>query len=124
MTTQEYRKLTNEQEEEYAILGREWIRLEAIHTKLNIQLGTLFERLKVTKEISSQDLDFYLRIRTENDLINSAFKIISTKTNETWVKRQTLDLQMLKEYSPNILFSAIDAQNGRLKYWLEFKEEK
>jgi len=123
MTITEYRTLTNKYEKEYEILGKEWIRLSTAHAKLNGEIERIFHKVATTKTITPVDLEWYLRIRTENDILNSEFKIISTKTNETWIKRQTLDLQMLKEHSPNVLFSAINYENGRLKYWLEFKDD-
>lgn len=123
MTVKEYRELTHEYEKEYDVLAKEWIRLATAHAKINGEIETIFRKVEETKQITSQDLDWYLRIRSENDILNSEFKIISTKTNDTWIKRQMLDLSMLKEYSPAVLFSAIDYENGRLKYWLDFKNE-
>ena len=119
----EYRILSTQYDKEYEILSKEWLRLATAHAKLNGEIELIFKKVVVTKEISAEDLAWYLRIRTENDILNSEFKIISTKTNAIWIARQLLDSKMLKQYSPNVLFSAIDYENGRLKYWLEFKDE-
>lgn len=122
MTVNEYRIISNEYDKEYSELSKEWIRLHGIHNNLNKEIERIFKCIEGREKMDCVEAEYYLRIRTENDIINSQFKTISTKTNDIWIKRQILDLQMLKEHSPEVLISAVDRENGRIKIYLNFKE--
>lgn len=118
MTEIEYRAILNQYEKDFAHLILKWNAKFFEHLYLNQKLDEIFKKADENKELSLEEMEEYLTIRSQNDRINSEFKIISTQTNEIWIKIQELDLMILKKgYHP--IFIGVDKQNGRLRYYLD-----
>jgi len=121
MKEQDYRNLQNQYEKEFAQKMKEWHGKYFQHLYLNQKLDEMYKKVEKTRDLSNQDLMAYLCTRTENDKINSEFKIISTETNEIWIKIQELDKKVLTENNVNPIYIGWDEKNGRLLYYLDFK---
>lgn len=120
MKEKEYRELRNQYEQDFSRKIKEWNGLYLSHLVLNQRLDEMFKNFNENKDVTPSELVKYLETRTDNDKINSEFKIISTETNAIWIKIQELDKRVVIENEVSPIFIGVDKENGRLRYYLDF----